>query len=138
MTPKEVSEYQQNALDEAAEAIGERRRHLDGTFGPQGVLDGEKIREHQNDRAEAYLEGYVDALQFAGRQVDGIQNVVKYLSPHIDDLVVLRFTGEPEEGLTFVEAENTAGESVSPPDFHGAWEQDGDDWLLRLGVGNGE
>lgn len=131
--------YQDNEIDGAKDAIGERIKHLAGTVD-NGILQGTLIDERQNTRLKAYLEGYTDALEYAASEVDHIDNLAKYAyesgKRDAEDVVVLRFTGEPAEGLTFVEAETTDGESVSPDGFGGRWEQDGDDWLLRLGVGD--
>lgn len=132
----EVTEYQQNEIDGALDAIQGRLDHISTQRGP-GLLNGVKLREHQNDRLEAFLEGYCDALNFAASEVENISNLVKYVHPP-ESVTVLRFEGDPDEGLTFVEAETPDGESVSPEEYGARWEQDDDHWLLRIGIGEGE
>lgn len=78
MSPDELVEFQQNEIDSAEEAIGERIKHVAGTVD-HGLLEGSLLQEHQNDRAEAYLEGYADALEFAAREVECIQNLVGHV-----------------------------------------------------------
>lgn len=70
-------EYQQNEIDGAKDDIGDRIQHIASRAG-HGILEGEFIQEHQNDRAEAYLEGYADALEYAATRVEKIDNLVKY------------------------------------------------------------
>lgn len=84
MQPDEVEEYQQTEIDEAKDAVTERLQHVTGPWG-HGLLDGERLNEHQNDRAEAYLEGYADALDFAEHRIDAIDNLVRYVDADPDE-----------------------------------------------------
>jgi len=70
-------EYQDTEIDEAQEEIENRLRHINGRV-QDGMLDGEMLNEHQNKRLQAYMEGYADALQYAKRRVERIDNLVKY------------------------------------------------------------
>lgn len=74
---EEWIEYQQNEIDGAKEEISDRMEHLTGRVS-HGILEGEFIQENQNERAEAYLEGYGDALEYAVTRVEKIDNLVKY------------------------------------------------------------
>lgn len=78
METDEIEEYQQNEIDSVHDDLKTRRRHISGLPG-HGLLDGDRMRKPQNDRAEAYLEGYADALAFAADQVVGIENMARYL-----------------------------------------------------------
>ena len=71
-------QYQQNEIDGAKENIEDRLEHVAGRVY-DGLLDGEKLNEHQNSRLEAYLEGYADGLDYAHDQVERIDNLVKYV-----------------------------------------------------------
>jgi hypothetical protein len=70
-------EYQQNEIDEAYDDINDRLNHLSGRV-QDGMLDGELLNEHQNKRLQAYMEGYADALQYAQRRVERIENLAQY------------------------------------------------------------
>jgi hypothetical protein len=69
--------YQQSEIDETKEEIGTRLEHIASTYH-DGLLEGEKLQEHQNSRIEAYVEGYADALEYAAGRVERIDNLAKY------------------------------------------------------------
>ena len=69
--------YQQTEIDGRKEEIGTRLEHIASTVHG-GLLEGEKLQEHQNSRIEAYLEGYADALEYAAGRVERIDNLAKY------------------------------------------------------------
>lgn len=75
--PESWVEYQQNEIDGALDNIDDRLDHVTGDVG-KGLLDGVKLRERQNDRLQAYLEGYADALNYSGRQVETIKNLADH------------------------------------------------------------
>lgn len=75
--PNEYIGHQQNEIDGAEAALETRLEHITGPWG-SGLLDGEFIGQHQSARAEAYLEGYADALAYAIDEVGDIQNLVKH------------------------------------------------------------
>lgn len=53
------------------------------------------------------------------------------MSSSIPEKYQIRFQGDfgPDSGLRFVDVENSDGEGIRI----GEWEQDGDDWLLKVG-----
>lgn len=75
--PEAWVDYQQTEIEGALDAIDGRLEHVTGDIG-KGLLDGVKLREHQNDRLQAYLEGYADALNYAGGQVEDVSNLAEY------------------------------------------------------------
>lgn len=77
-------EYQQNEIDGAHERIKDRMAHVSGAV-ENGILTATHVQEHQNDRLEAYLQGYSDALEFAASEVSRIENLVKYAESATQD-----------------------------------------------------
>lgn len=77
-------EYQDNEIQGAKENLQDRLNHIQSDAVVSGVLDGENIQGHGNERLEAYLEGYVDALGYSVECVERIDNLVKYVENHID------------------------------------------------------
>lgn len=77
-------QYQQNEIDGAHDQIKDRMAHVAGTVD-NGILTSTHVQEHQNDRLEAYLEGYSDALEFAAKEVGQIDNLVKYAESAAED-----------------------------------------------------
>jgi len=69
--------YQQTEIDETKEELETRLEHIASTVH-DGLLNGEKVHEHQNSRIEAYLEGYADATKYACGRVERIDNLAKY------------------------------------------------------------
>jgi len=82
--PMDWIEYQQNEIDTAAEAVGDRLEAVASDYN-HGLLSGAYIQERQNERLEAYLEGYTDALEYASQEIDGIDNLVQYAIDHAAD-----------------------------------------------------
>lgn len=70
-------QYQQNEIDNALDSIRTRFDHV-ASGVHRGILEGTRIQEHQNSRLEAYLEGYTDALEWAGEEVKQIDNLAGY------------------------------------------------------------
>jgi len=82
-SPEYWIQSQQTEIDSALEDIGDRRTQLTGRL-QDGILDGDALQNHGNERLEAYLQGYADALGFAAGRVESIDNVVKYAVEHIN------------------------------------------------------
>lgn len=68
--------YQRNEIEKAKEQIGQRQIHI--SSATNGILLGDELSNHENQRLQAYLQGYADALEFASAQVDSINNLAKY------------------------------------------------------------
>jgi hypothetical protein len=80
---KTWQEYQQTEIDEAKEEIEDRIEHIGGRV-QQGILDGVMLDQPHNDRFQAYLEGYIDALRYSKSRVERIRNLVKYAESAAD------------------------------------------------------
>ena len=74
---KDWVEYQQTEIDEAIAEIKERRAAVSDTVG-HGLLEGSFIQERENQQMQSYLQGYSDALEFATRATNRIDNLAKY------------------------------------------------------------
>lgn len=92
MKPEEVKEYQENEIELAHSHVNDRMEHLAGRVS-DGILNGEMMNEHHNRRTKAYLEGYADALKYAAREIDSIQNMTEYLP---EDVLALSNEGDDE------------------------------------------
>lgn len=92
MELEETIDYQQTEIDTAKANIEDRLEHISGRVR-FGILQADKLQEHQNQRVEAYLEGYADALAYAAREVDQIQNIVEHLP---QDALETTDTEEPD------------------------------------------
>jgi len=80
----ELQKHQQTEIEECKDRLRDRLDHVaSGVYG--GLLEGEKLQEHQNSRLEAYLEGYADALAWAGDHVDRIDNIAIYVDSGSED-----------------------------------------------------
>ena len=76
--PSDWEEYQQNEIDAVWCEVKERWQHIENNYQQNGILDGEFVGGHHNERLESYLQGYADALYFAAEEIERIDNLAVY------------------------------------------------------------